>query len=110
MSLTLDYSGTETPTVGTPVTLATDTNNGTLVLVVDVSAMQIGDEITLTVNTTVLAAGTARSIWSITLGPNSLPAQGVYACPPTPSDISSVFVLSQSAGTARAFPWKVLRA
>lgn len=106
MTWTVAASGTQTPTVGTEVTLATSTTNATFVGYVDISAMALGDTLELRLYTIVLAAGTSNLVWK---GTYSNPALILVAQSPfCASDQSLKFTLKQTVGTARAFPWKLL--
>lgn len=109
MTWTLDSSGTQTAVVGTEQTLATDTNNGTFYLQVRCNNLVNGDVVELRIYTETLTGGTLELTWKTTVGPSPPPCF-VIASPPQPSDISIKFTLKQTAGTARAFDWKVLRA
>lgn len=107
MPLTAVNSGTVTPTVGTPSVLDTETPASPLLYVfeVDANAMVLGDQLTLTIQTAVLVAGTKRIVY---VGTYAQPqAQPIKLSPPVPADVSIEFDLLQSAGTARAFPWKI---
>ena len=108
MTWSVDASGTQTSTIGTEITLDSTTNNGTFVFVVDISAMQLGDVTELRVYTAVLSGGTANQAWKATFGPNPT-FNTVTISPPLASDQQANFTLKQIAGTARSFPWKVLR-
>ena len=99
-------SGTQTATITTEHTLATDTTNKTYVLVVDTAAMVNGDVLELRVYTIALTAGTERLAYFATY-------THAQSCPmtysvPVPADISCKVTLKQTAGTGRAFPWKLL--
>ena len=106
----LEASGTQTATVGTEHTLATLTTNKTFVLVVDTAtltqAATVADVLELRVYTTVLTAGVSRVAYFASYVSNQAMPQKISI--PIPSDISAVFTLKQTAGTGRAFPWKVL--
>lgn len=108
MTWTLASSGTVTPTVGTPVVLATDTDNATYVFAIDTSALALGDLLQVQISSICLAGGNQVVVW-----------EGYYqhaqvtphkVSPFVASDISLQVIINQSAGTARAFPWKLLRA
>jgi hypothetical protein len=107
MSWTVDSSGTQTATVGTTYTLATSTTNGTFVYEVDISALQNGEVVRLTVGGKTLTGGTANQMWQGTY-PAPLSNTRVQS-PAIGSDISINVTLTQISGTARAFPWKLLR-
>lgn len=99
-------SGTQTATISTEHTLATDTTNHSYVLVVDTGAMVNGDILELRLYTIVLASGTERVAYIATYAH----AQGdpqKYSVP-VPADISCKATLKQTAGTGRSYPWKLL--
>ena len=107
MTWVLDSSNTTTPTVGTESSLATSTTNATFVYEVDMSALASGEVVELRVKGTTLTGGTAGLMWKATY-------QAPLVCvrvqsPPVASDISINVTLKQLSGTARAFPWKLLR-
>ena len=107
MTWTVDDSDTTTPTVGTVSSLATSTTNGTFVFEADLAALVAGETVQLVVNGTTLASGTAHKMWQGTYtAPLVCPR---VASPPIASDISINVTLKQIGGTARAFPWKLLR-
>ncbi len=103
---TVIASGTQTATIGTEHILATDTTNKTYVLVVDTGAMVDGDVLELRIYTIVLSAGTERVAYVIEY--DNLQGEPQKYSVPVPADISFKATLKQTAGTGRAFPWKVL--
>ncbi len=108
MSWTLSDSGTTSAlTVGTEVTLATDTNNGTFVLEVDTSALALGDLLEIRIYTITLTGGSLVQAWKGTYQHGQINNHKVS--PPVASDQSIRCTLKQVAGTGRAFPWKMLR-
>lgn len=103
-------SGTQSATVTTEHTLATDTSNKTFVLVVDAAALTVAsgvaDVLELRIYTIALSAGTERLAYiAIYQGTQSDPIK--YSVP-VPADISIKVTLKQAAGTSRSFPWKLL--
>lgn len=108
MSWTLSQSGTTTPVVGTPLTLFTDTNNATFQFAIDTTNLAAGDLLQVSLNSICLASGAQATMWEGFY-------QNAQVCPlkVSPfiaSDVSVQAVINQQAGTARAFPWKMLRA
>lgn len=88
------------------ITLATDTANKTYVLVVDTAAMGAGDVLELRLYTKALSGGAEGLAYTVSYwGVQSDPLK--YS-PPVPADISIKATLLQPAGTARAYPWKLL--
>jgi hypothetical protein len=108
MTWALAFSGTQAATVGTEITLATDTTNATYYFEVDGSALAAADIIELRIYVTTLSGGTSRVAWVNTFGP-SPPICPILVSPSQPSNISLKVTLKQVAGTARSFPWKLLR-
>jgi hypothetical protein len=104
---TLDNSGTTTPTVGTENFVRTSTTNGTFVFEVDTANMVLGDETELRVYTKTLTGGASTLLWfgacqDVTGGTTK------KVSPFVGSDIEIKVSILQTAGTARAFPWKLL--
>lgn len=108
MAWTSSSNGTQTAVVGTEQTLTTDTTNATYYFEVDISAMQIGDVLELRMYVMTLSGGTLRLTWKESYGPVP-PVNQISASPPQPSDQSIRVTLLQVAGTARSFPWKLIR-
>jgi hypothetical protein len=106
---TVIAEGTQTATIGTEHTLATDTTNNTYVFVVDAGAMvdaATPDLVELRIYTIVRSAGTERLAYLVSyLGSQASPQK--YSVP-VPADISIKCTLKQTQGTGRAFPWKLL--
>ncbi len=107
MTWILSDSGTTTPTVGVETTLATDTNNGTFVLEVETTNMVLGDLLEIRVYTITLAAATLTQAWKGTYQHPQINNHKIS--PPIASDQSIKCTINQTAGTARSFPWKMLR-
>ncbi len=108
MTWSVSASGTQTSTVGTEIALTTDTTNATFYFEVDCTVMVAGDIVELRVYTMTLGGGTLHQAWKDTIGPN-LPVCPIRPSPPQPSDQSLKVSLKQTAGTARSFPWKLIR-
>ncbi len=107
MTWILSDSGTTTPTVGVETTLATDTNNGTFVLEVETTNMVLGDLLEIRVYTITLAAAALTQAWKGTY--QHVQINNHKISPPVASDQSIKCTINQTAGTARSFPWKMLR-
>lgn len=108
MGLTAVTSGTQAASVSTEHSLTQQTGIGIYVLEVDTSAMEAGDTLVLRLKTKVLSGGTSKVTQEVTL-------IGVQAAPhwrseAIPVDVEIIATLLQSAGTARNYPWKLLRA
>ena len=103
---TLQASGTQTAVIATEHTLTTLTSSETYVLAVDANAMVLGDKTTLRVKTKVLSGGVTREIY---VGEyQHVQGRLIKVSVPVPSDQEFVATLEQTAGTGRAYPWKVL--
>jgi len=101
-------SGTQTATIGTEHTLLTTTTPGDYALKVDKNAMQAGDSLELRIYDTVLSGGVSRVAYKYSSS-GAQPTDDMIAISvPIPIDIGVTFTLKQTAGTGRAFPWKVL--
>jgi hypothetical protein len=108
MSWTVSGSGTQTATINTEHTLDTDTTNATYCGMVDLTNLANGDVVELRIYTKVLSGGSLDLAWKGTYAQAGfiLVAQSPFV----PSDQSLKFTLKQTAGTGRAFDWKLLRA
>ena len=105
---TVEASGTQTATIGTEHTLATVTTAKTLLLIVDKNAMVGSDKLELRSKTKILSGGTTR-VEDIGRYFGAQSADDKIARSiPIPSDQEAVFTLKQTAGTGRAYPWKVM--
>lgn len=108
MTWAVSSSGTQTAVISTEHTLTTDTTNATYYFEVDINNLANGDILELRIYTITLNGGTLRVAWKSTYGPIP-PIQDIAPSPPQPSDQSCRVTLKQTAGTGRAFPWKLLR-
>jgi len=102
----VETSGTQTAVVGTEHTLASPTTAKTRALLVNVAAMLAGDTVELRLTGAVLAGGTPRLILMSTFS-------GVVGAPHTQSPPilmpqGGTVTLTQTEGTARAFPWAII--
>ena len=95
-----------TASLSKEITLATDTTNKTYVLVVDTSNMAVADVLELRIYTIALTAGAEQLAYSVAY--QHAQSDAIKYSPPVPADISIKATLCQPAGTARAFPWKLL--
>lgn len=108
MAVTSAASGTQTATVNAEHTLATKTDVGVYVLVVDLGNLVVGDELELRLKTKALSGGTSRLAYMASFGPQ-VPACLVTYSIPVPIDTEIVATLKQTAGTSRDFPWNLLK-
>lgn len=95
-----------TASLSAEVDLATSTANATFILVVDASAMVLGDQLELRVYTKALTGGTERLAYSVAY--RDVQADAIKYSVPIPADISIRCTLLQPAGTAQSFPWALL--
>lgn len=113
MAVTLSASGTTTPTVGTEDQLADTNVAGVYTFHIDTVNMAAGDVLVVRVYQMIITAGTSRVAYVATY-------QGVQAADdlikisvPIGNDLTDStalrFSINQTFGTARAFPWKVLK-
>jgi|ERR1043166_8531798 hypothetical protein len=108
MTWTLSQSGTTSAlSIGSETDLATDTNNGTFVVQVDVSNLANGDLLEIRVYTKTLSGDTLTQSWVGTY--QHAQVNNIKISPPVASDISMKATLNQQAGTGRTFKWKFLR-
>jgi hypothetical protein len=109
MTWILDQSGTTTISViGTEQQMgANNANNGTIVCEVDTSNMQIGDVLQIRVYTVVLATNSFAQAWKGSY--QHAQVNNHKVSPPVSVDQEMKLTLNQTAGTARAFSWKILR-
>jgi len=107
MSVSSAANGTQTAELTTEHVLATLTDAGVYVLVVDTANLVNGETLELKLKTKVKAAGTSRLAYSATY----LHAQGdpnKYSIP-VPVDTEILATLKQTGGTGRDFPWNLLK-
>lgn len=99
-------SGTQTATVSTEHTLATDTSGKVAVLAVDLGNLVNGETVELRLYTKVLSTSTERQAYFATFS-HVQGSPNVYSVP-IPANISVKATLKQTAGTGRAFDWSLL--
>ena len=108
---TLYASGTTTPTLNTETFLSSPNAAGTFVFEIDTTNMASGDSLTINIYSTVLSGGNPDLLytWALT-NAQSAP---VWISVPVPNDLAATnalrFSINQTAGTARAYAWKVLQ-
>lgn len=108
MTWAVSASGSQTASVGTEHILTTDTVNGTYYFEVAINNLANGDVLELRIYTITNTGGSLQVAWKSTYGPVP-PVQDVCPSPPQPSDQSIKVTLKQTAGSGRAFSWKLLR-
>ena len=103
---TVDASGTQTATISTEHSLDTPTTNGTYALEVDTVNLVNGDLVELRVYD--MVDGTNyRQVYKGTY--QHIQINNAKLSPVIYATTQAKFTLKQTAGTGRAFPWKVLR-
>jgi len=100
-------SGSQTAILTTEHTLATETDEGIYVLVVDTANMDLGDTVTLKIKTKYASGGTSRLAFSATYA-HAQTEINKYS-PPIPVDTEIICTLTQAAGTGRTFYWNLLK-
>ena len=114
MAVTAQATGTKTTAVGTtPDLLANVAVAGTYTLHVDTNAMAAGDVLYISIKQMVLTAGTARYVYDMRYDGVQPAKDLIKISVPISNELTDstalVFEINQTAGTARAFPWKILR-
>jgi hypothetical protein len=110
MALTVAASGTLGTAdhgIGTANTLATCTNSGVYTLEADLANMANGDITELYVYDKMLGTASASRIAYYAIFAN-VQAEPHKFSPPVPADVEFSAVIKQTAGTVRAFDWKIL--
>lgn len=106
MAVSEHSGGSQSATIDTEHTLATITDSGTYVFVVDTANMVNGDTLELRIYTKARSGGTSRLAYSASY--TNLQAAPQKYSVPVPSNVEFVATLKQVDGTGRAFPWAVL--
>ena len=103
-------SGTQTATINTEHTLATITDAGIYVLLVDKHLMQAGDTTQFRRKTKVLTGGTSRVVVMDSFSDAPSADAMIYQSePPLSLRFSGSFTLKQTAGTGRDYDWRIER-
>jgi hypothetical protein len=114
MAVTAHATGTKTVSVvGTEESLTTAAVAGTFTLHVDCINMAAGDILELRIRQMVLTGGTARVAYYASWSGVQPTDDMIKISVPISNELVEAgaldFRLNQDAGTARAFPWKVLK-
>ena len=99
-------SGSQSCTLDTEHTLATETTPGVYVLVLDTSAMVNGDVLIVRIYTKDKSAGTSRIAYTATYA--HVQAEPHKYSVPVPSDTEWKASIEQTDGTGRSIDWNVL--
>lgn len=110
--MTSQGSGTQTAVIGTEHTLLDIAIAGTFTIEVDKVNMAAGDVLELRIYNTVLTGGTRRVAYLARFA-DAQPTDDMIAISvPISNDLSDAgalrFTLTQTRGTGRNYPWKVL--
>ena len=106
MAIALDASGTITSTTSGD-TLRTATAAAAYEFHIDINAHTTAETIVVRLQEAVLSGGTARSIEELTLTTATTPA--IKKLGPYMFDLGCAVTLTRTGGSARAYPWKLLR-
>ena len=107
MGLQTSAYGTQAAEINTEHSITQKTEIGIFVLLVDTTAMQIGDIVEIMIKTKRLSADSSVTAYISTFS-DAQDAPHKYSVP-VPSDVEIICTLKQTAGTGRSFPWKLLR-
>lgn len=107
MALTIHSEGSQSATISTEHTLATVTDAGVYVLVVDLANLTLGDAVTLRLKTK-LTSGDSSQLAFVARYSQPQATLNAYS-PPVPSPIEIVATLQQTAGTGRSFIWALYK-
>lgn len=108
MALGTVTSGTQSCTIDTVHTLATETNDGIYVCMWNLTNMAKGDIVRCFVETKVLTGDTAETIFEGVYA-NDLLSGCIVQSPPIVSMFSLVMKIEQTDGTGRSVPWSLVR-
>lgn len=113
MAVSAQSSGTQTATVGTEHTLLDVAIAGTFTLHVDKNAMAAGDVLELRIYQIVLTGGTRRVAYVARFAGVQPTDDQISLSVPISNELTDAgslrFTLTQTKGTSRNFPWKVLK-
>lgn len=107
MALESVANGTQTATVTSEHTLATETVAGYYTLVVDTVNMVADDVLILKLKTKALSGGVSRLAYQAMFA--HVQEEKIKYSVPVPVDVEIVATLTQSEGTSRDFPWSLLK-
>lgn len=115
MAVTSHATGTQSATVTTEHFLSSPNVAGTFTLHVDCNALVNGDIVVLRAYQMVLTGGTSRVVYEETISGAVVSASNekIYITVPISNELTDTnalrFSLTQTQGTGRSFPWKVLK-
>jgi hypothetical protein len=97
--------GSQTAVISTEHTLATITDAGTYVLVVDTGNMLNGDELEIRIKTKVRSGNSSKLAYFAAFAHIQVEVNKVFV--PVPTVVEFVATLKQTAGTGRAYIWSI---
>lgn len=113
MAVSAQGSGTQTATITTEHTLLDIAIAGTFTFHVDTINMASGDTLELRIYQIILTGGTRRVAYKVTYVDVQSSDDLIKISVPISNELTDAgalrFTLKQTAGTGRAFPWKVLK-
>lgn len=113
MAVTAAASGTTTPTVGTESQLADTAVAGVYSFHLDTVNMAAGDVLEIRVYQMIITGGTARVVYLASYSGAQAADDLIKVSIPIGNELTDAtslrFSIKQTFGTARAFPWKVLK-
>lgn len=113
MAVNTHGSGSQTAVIGTEHSLTTGAVAGVYELLIDTVNMAAGDVVELRIKQRVLTGGTVRVVQYQSYAGAQPTDDLIKVSLPVSNDLVEAgavdFTLKQTAGTGRAFPWKVVR-
>lgn len=106
MAIAVDASGTVTSTTSGD-TLRTATASASYEFHIDVNAHTTAEIVVIRLQEAILSAGTARSVQETTVTSGAAPQIKVLG--PYAFDQGCTVTLTRTTGSARAYPWKLIR-
>ena len=97
--------GTQLAVISTEHTLLTATDQATYVLILDCANMASADVLEVRVKGRAKSAGTTREVYVYTLA--NVQSPPIFVSDPFPGVVSTVFTITQTAGTGRNFDYRV---
>jgi len=108
MAIVAAASGTQDAVVNTEHSLTQQTGIGIYVLLVNTSELAAGDSVTLRIKTKRSSGDSIYTAYTYVFT-DAQDEPNKYSVP-VPVDVEIICTLEQTAGSARDFPWKLLRA
>jgi hypothetical protein len=108
MAVSVSSSGSQLVVVATEHLLRSDTAAGCYELHIDANAMIAGDTIVIRLKELCIPGGTLRSALYATFT-GAIAEPNIKVLGPAAFDLGVSATIQQTAGTARTFPWKLLR-